>query len=289
MKATVAFFEPYIRPEHLAEIHALAAASGLDPAEALAAQCFTDLTLAGGCSTITLPAEASPDGVARFGRNLDFPSFGILDGHNIVLVIRPEKGYAFAAVTYPGLIGVLSGMNEHGLTLANMEVRRRRRPPEGMPYMLLYRALLEECRTVDEAIALLEKTPRQSANNLMLMDAAGHRALAEITPEAVRVRRAAEGQALISTNHQRGPDLDTPGRCVRFDVLHDAARRQFGAITPRAIEEMLTGAAQGDDTIQSMIFEPADRVIYLAVCAAAPNHGFARIDLKRYFGKAQAE
>ena len=58
---------------------------------------------------------------------------------------------------------------------------------------------------------MLEKTPRQSANNLMLMDGAGNRAVVEITPESVIVRRAPEGQALLSTNHQRGDDLDTPG------------------------------------------------------------------------------
>ena len=53
------------------------------------------------------------------------------------------------------MIGVLSGMNEHGLTLANMEVDRPRRLPVAMPYTLLYRTVLERCRTVDEAIALL--------------------------------------------------------------------------------------------------------------------------------------
>ena len=64
-------------------------------------------------------------------------------------------------------------MNEYGLCLANMEVDRQMRPPMAMPYTLLYRTVLEQCRTVDEAIDLLKRTPRQSANNLMLMDARG--------------------------------------------------------------------------------------------------------------------
>ena len=62
----------------------------------------------------------------------------------------------------------------------------------------------------------------------------------------------------------------------------DAARRQFGQLSEARVEELLSGASKGD-TIQSMVFEPANRVLYLAVGAGAPNHGFARIDLKPHF------
>ena len=115
------------------------------------------------CSTVTLPASASPDGVARFGRNLDFPSFDLADTQTVVQIYRPDDGRnAFMAVGWPGMAGVLSGMNEHGLTLANMEVRRPSRLPSAMPYILLYRTVLERCTTVEEAIALLQKTPARA-------------------------------------------------------------------------------------------------------------------------------
>ena len=276
-------FEPFLRPEHREEIHALAADSGLQPAEALLGQCFADLNANGACSTITLPAAASTDGIARFARNLDYETFGILEQHSVVLVFHPKDRYAFASITAPGLVGILSGINEHGLTIACMEVPRSFRFPQAMPFMLLYRTLLENCKTVDEAIALLEKTPRQSANNLMLMDASGERALVEITPEKVAVRRAPNTAGLVSTNHQRGQDLDAPGRCGRFDFLHDAARREFGKLSEASIEELLAGSSQANATFQSMVFEPANRVVYLAVGAAAPSTGFHRIELKPLF------
>jgi hypothetical protein len=276
-------FEPFLRPEHREEIRALAASSGLAPAELMLGQCFPDLNLAGACSTITLPASASTDGVARFGRNLDYMTFGILERHSALLVFHPQDRYAFVSVAAPGLIGVLSGMNEHGLSLAVMEVPRPFRMPDAMPFMLLYRTLLENCKTVEEAVALLRKTPRQSANNLMLMDASGDRAVAEITPSQVTIRRAPGTAALISTNHQRGGDLDTPNRCNRFDYLHDASLREFGRLSEVSVEAMLAGAAQGDLTFQSMVFEPANRTLYLAIGANAPQHGFVKIDLKPCF------
>jgi hypothetical protein len=281
-------FVPFVRPEHLAELRALAKAANIDPRDALLGQCFTDIALVHACSTITLPAAASADHVARFGRNLDFPSVGLLDHNTVIIIFHPQGEYAFASVCYPGMIGVLSGMNEHGLTVANMEVYRQGRMPSGMPYMLLYRTLLEKCKTVSEALELLEKTQRQSANNLMLMDAAGDRAVAEITPEKVSVRRAPETAALISTNHQRGEDLDAGGRCRRFDYLHDTAKEQFGKLTEQKVERMLGGAAQGKATIQSMVFEPANRVMFLAVGERAYESKFVRVDLKKYFQKPAA-
>jgi hypothetical protein len=276
-------FEKFVRPEHLEEIRALAAGAGIAPAEVMLGQCFPDLNPGGACSTVALPGSASADGVARFGRNLDYATFGILEQHSVVLVFHPQDRYAFAAITAPGLVGVLSGMNEHGLSLAVMEVPRSLRAPEGMPFMLLYRTVLENCKTVEEAIALLRQTARQSANNLMLMDASGDRAVAELTPTEVTVRRAPATAALISTNQQRGGDLDSPGRCRRFDFLHDAARRQFGHHSETTVEAMLAGAAQGDMTFQSMVFEPSTRILHLALGAGAPSHGFARIDLNAYF------
>ncbi|HZL35300.1 MAG TPA: C45 family peptidase, partial [Tepidisphaeraceae bacterium] len=279
-------FEKQILPEHLAEINALARQTGMSPEEAVLAQCFLDLTPMQACSTIALPATASPDHVARLGRNLDFPALNIADKYTTLIIYRPDDGrYKFAAVAWPGMIGVLSGINEHGLALANMEVTRGARVPDAMPYTLLYRMLLERCKMVDEAIALLKKTPRQTPNNLMLMDAAGNRAVVEITPAAITVRRGIDGAALISTNHQRGQDADTAGRCVRYDYLHDTAKKDFGSVEEKTIEQMLAGASQADFTLQSMVFEPANRVIYLSAGKNAARGEFHRLDLKPFFAE----
>jgi len=277
-------FRNQLPPEYQAEILALSKASGMDSGEVMLGNCFLDLSPMTACSTITLSAKASPDGVARFGRNLDFPGFGIADKASVVLIYHPRDRYQFAAVTWPGLIGALWGMNEHGVPLASMEVDQQLAMPRAMPYILLYRTVLEKCRTVAEAVALLDKTPRQTANNLMLMDAAGDRAVVEITPEKITVRRAPEDRPLISTNHHRGADLDKHGLCNRFDYLHDEGLKEFGKIEPTNIEAMLAKVAQGDDTLQSMVFEPSNRVLYLATGPQATKNPYQKIELRKYFG-----
>jgi hypothetical protein len=281
--ATATLFESKLEPQHLAEVNALAAYTSIDPRQMLLAQCFLDLSPMTACSTVTLPAAAAPDGVARFGRNLDFPSFDVADKASVVLVYRPAGRYQFASIAWPGMTGVLTGMNEHGLTLANMEVSRVPRLPCAMPYTMLYRSVLERCRTVDEAVEFLRATPRQSANNLMLMDAAGTRAVVELTPDGVAVRRGADDAALISTNHQRGQDADEAGRCPRYDLLHDESKAQFGGIDVANVEAMLAGASQGKLTLQSMVFEPANRVMYLSTGKNAARGEFHRLDLSTYF------
>jgi predicted choloylglycine hydrolase len=282
--ATASMFESKLSPEHRDEVHALAAGTAIDERQMLLAQCFLDLMPMVACSTVTLPASASPDGVARFGRNLDFPSFNIADKASVVLVYKPQGRYQFASIGWPGLVGVLTGMNEHGLTLANMEVTRGPRIPSAMPYTLLYRSVLEHCKTVDEAIALLRDTPRQSANNLMLMDAFGNRAVVEIRPEGIEVRRGVDDAALISTNHQRGQEADEAGRCDRYDRLHDTSDEQFGSIGVTQVESMLGSVAQGKLTLQSMVFEPSNRVMYLSTGKDAAHREFHKLDLRAIFG-----
>ena len=246
-------------------------------------QCFLDLLPATACSIITLPAGASSDGIPRFGRNLDFFSLGIADKHSVLLIYHPAGHYTFAAISWPGMIGVLSGMNEYGLCVANAEVPRGMRWPTAMPYTLLYRTVLEQCRTVDEAIALLQRTPRQSANNLMLMDATGDRAVAEIAPESVTVRRVPSTQPLMCTNTHRG-EADAAGHLPgpkdrRYDLLHDDSTSLFGSLSVVEIENMLNQVAQGDFTLQSMVFEPTRELMYLAVGTHATTRPYVRYDL----------
>jgi len=274
-----AAYEAFIDPEHVEEIHALSQASGLDYINTLLSQCFLDIIPMVACSTVSLPANASPDNVARMARNLDFPSMGVADKESLIIIYKPKNRFHFASITWPGLIGALTGMNEHGLVLANMEVTRLPAPAKAMPYVLLYRTILEKCRTVDEAIAMLKSLPKQTANNLMLMDATGHRAVVEINPPGVTVREGRDGEALLSTNHQRGQNYSAPKRCSRYDRMLTSSQESFGAIDESQLQTIIQSVAVRHFTLQSMVFEPANRTIYLSTGESAGDGPYHRIDL----------
>ena len=150
-------------------------------------------------------------------------------------------------------------MNERGLCLANMEVNAQ---PALAQCFTLYAALSIGARAVrrrwTEALVLLQKSPRQTANNLMLMDASGNRAVAEIRPEGVHVRRAPGGFRRWSVRIISAAMIWIRRAAAdAIDLLHDES--PSGSSAPShwiKSRKMLATAAQGDMTMQSMIFEP---------------------------------
>jgi hypothetical protein len=88
---------------------------------------------------------------------------------------------------------------------------------------------------------------------------------------------------LISTNFQRGTDLDTLGRSWRYDCLHEESHNLFGNIDVPTLQGLLSDAMQRGLTIESMIFEPSNRVVYLAVGPLAAKRPLVRYDLRPYF------
>jgi hypothetical protein len=119
----------------------------------------------------------------------------------------------------------------------------------------------------------------------MLMDAQGHRAVAELTPDVVVIRDGKPDTALISTNHQRGEDADSPGKCDRYDYLHDESLKYFGQLDSAKLQLMLQHVQQPQITIQSMIFEPATQTVYLSTGMNAADGQMRKIDLGAYFRK----
>src|SRR6202030_1774248 len=74
--------------------------------------------------------------------------------------------------------------------------------------------VLEECSTVDEAVALIGNTPRCTSCNHMLADRSGAIADVEATPAGQWVHRVEHG-ILTHTNHCTNPVLATQDRYVR--------------------------------------------------------------------------
>src|SRR5262249_50702446 len=143
---------PHFPPDHLQELESGVKAAKLDRDLFIAANTMFDIKKVIGCSTLIVEPERSATQAPLFGRNLDFPTLGYLQEYSIVMVVRPEGKHAFAAVGFPGCIGVLSGMNDAGLTLAVLECysandNSLKFDAEGTPYALCFRRLLEECTT----------------------------------------------------------------------------------------------------------------------------------------------
>jgi hypothetical protein len=245
------------------------------------------------CSALLVGPERSTTGSTLVGRNLDYPSLGYAHEYSLVTVYRPSGArHAFATVGFPGLVGCLSGMNDAGLTVAILEsfqarVGIKRFDRCGTPYALCYRRLLEECSTVDQAIALLATMHRASMTNLILADKKTV-AVAEVTPERIVVRGPENG-CCICTNHFCTEKLkpivpvNITHSWQRYDILQHVAdcNRRIGL---SEIQKGLHAARDDEETLQAMIFDPAALRLYLAIGHCPATSGEMRgLDLEPLF------
>ena len=257
---------PQFPPDHRRELEAMAKRARVPMDLAVLGTTLPDILKTTSCSTIIVdPARSAVKG-PLFGRNLDYYNLGFLHEYSLVTVYRPKGKHAFVAIGFPGMVGCVSGMNDAGLALATLEVYSSKDgapklQPKGVPYVLTYRRILEECTTVAEAEKLLRSLERTTMNNLAICDPHGG-AVFEITSRSLVVRRP-EQDVCCCTNHFRTPELATATQCRRYDILSTC--RQLPRIDLATVTKKLHAANQGDDTLQTMIFEPASLRLHLAI------------------------
>ena len=261
-----------------AKAQACHAPGGQDYDMILTGAAFPDVYRGGGCSTLAVSGPAVQGGKPLLARNLDFFSMGVLNKCGIILICRPRDHHAFLSITWPGLIGVLSGMNEKGLCCAVMEVRSGIRKFDGMPSVLLFRRIMEEAATVEEGLKILKETRRVASNNLILQDASGAAAVAEIGPGRFKVRVAQDGMVFATNHHRVGKRKST---CGRYRVLAGYCETYHGKLNVPILKKALHSVNQGMISVQSMIFEPADLRLHLAMGALPATKGsFNTFDFK---------
>lgn len=272
--------------DHRAELMACAAASRIDADELGALNTMLDIAGSLGCSSLVVEGERSATGHPLFGRNLDMESVGLLQRFSLVEVCRPNGKHAFAAVGFPGVFGVISGINDQGLALSVHGVfsagGRRQFDPNGTPALLLYRTILERCATLAEAEAMLREARHATALNVVLCDTGGG-AVAEVSPRGVGIR-SAEGGVCACTNHFR-LHTSRPQQCSRYAALVQAGPARF---TLDDVIAKLNRVQQGSRTIQSMVFEPATLQLHVAL-GAPPTSAlpFRRLDLASLLGPTE--
>ncbi len=252
--------------EHLSELEAYARRSHLPPEVLMGVNTMVDSYRGDvSCSSLLIDPVRSATGGPLFGRNLDYFTLGKLHRYTLVVVYRPKHKHAFVSVTFPGLFGCLSGMNDAGLAVAVHEVffARDRSPvfdSEGVPYLLAFRRILEECTTVEEAERLLRSIRRTTRLNLAVCDRQGG-AVLEFTPKTVVLRRGEEGVCACA-NHFCCKELAVFTLSFRYHTLMQA--KELLKVSLDDVAMKLDEVNMGRLTMHTMVFEPAPLVLHLA-------------------------
>lgn len=155
-----------------------------------------------GCSSFVLNDSKTTDSTLIFGRNFDFYCGDDFAKTKVVSICRPDSGYAFASITWGGMLGVLSGMNEKGLSVCINASKLDIPKSVAMPISMLVRHILIHCKSIDEAYAEAKKMKTFVAENIVIASAYDNdMAIIEKSPEDIELYRSSNKDELICTNH----------------------------------------------------------------------------------------
>jgi hypothetical protein len=249
--------------------------------------------IAHSMTLVGLQAQAS----ARLwiGRTIELP--GLEDGGDsaipVVTIARPEGRIAWAGVAWPGQLGAVTGINAEGIAVLvdparTIDVRVTR---NARPVALLARSVLEQARTLDEAVKLIESSPTLGSALVIVADGASGKWLQiERTPSKAIVERNPRSMAfgdVLTTNALSGdPENDRARRLLPSQSRVERAARllraplgEVGAMAailrdrrgpddaPRPLGHR--GAIDDGRAVYSAIIDPAALALWVADPRAA--------------------
>lgn len=160
-----------------------------------------DLALV-GCTSFAAWDEKTEDGSLIIGRNLDFYAGDDFAEEKIVSFTNPTDGYKFMSVTWAGMLGVLSGMNEHGLTVSINAGKSEIPLVAKTPISILNREILQYATNIKEAIAIAKKRQVFVSESILVGSATDRKAiLIEVSPNDFGVYDVENTNQLICSNH----------------------------------------------------------------------------------------
>nr|WP_317167752.1 C45 family peptidase [Chryseobacterium sp. Tr-659] len=155
-----------------------------------------------GCSSLAVWNENTEDGDLLIGRNFDFYVGDDFAKNKLVEFVQPENGIPYMSVSWPGMIGVVSGMNKEGITVTINAGKSKIPLTAKTPISLVTREILQYAKNIDEAIAIAKKRKVFVSESILVGSAADKNAvIIEVSPKNFGVYKVQNTSKVICTNH----------------------------------------------------------------------------------------
>ncbi|MFN6945883.1 MAG: C45 family autoproteolytic acyltransferase/hydrolase [Cytophagaceae bacterium] len=160
-----------------------------------------------GCTSFATWGEKSEDNKLLLGRNFDFYFGEDFARDKIVAFYKPDSGYQFMSVTWAGFSGVVSGMNETGLTVT-LNSAKSAIPGKGKtPVSVIARQILQYASTIGEAYEIAASFESFVAETFLIGSKNdGKAGLIEKSPEKTALHFSSSKQMVV-TNHFQSSEL----------------------------------------------------------------------------------
>ncbi len=219
-----------------------------------------------GCSSFGTWGKESADSSLIIGRNFDFYVGDDFAKNKVVAFYAPSEGYKFASIGWIGMTGVLSGMNEAGLTVTLNAAQASMPTQSATPISILARIILQYASTIQEAYEIAKAHKTFVAESLLIGSAKDAKAaIIEKSPDKIDLFYS-DTERIVCTNHYQSDvfkndsknienmrDTDSNYRFKRMNQLLD----NVGKIEPWKAIEILRDTLGMDNKMIGLTNEKA--------------------------------
>lgn len=155
-----------------------------------------------GCTSLAVWNENTKDGDLLIGRNFDFYVGDDFAKNKLIEFVEPEDGIPYLSVSWPGMIGVVSGMNKEGITVTINAGKSKIPLTAKTPISLVTREILQYAKNIDEAIAIAKKRKIFVSESILVGSANDKNAvIIEVSPDNFGVYKIENTSRVFCTNH----------------------------------------------------------------------------------------
>lgn len=149
------------------------------------------------------------------GRNFDFYINESFAKNKIVAFVNPDRGHKFIYITWASMVGVVSGMNEQGITVTINAAKSDIPTKATMPISLLAREILQYAGNIDEAINIANKRKTFVSESLLIGSAADHNTIIiEKSPTKLGVFTS-DDKDIVCSNHFQSDVFSTDSNNIK--------------------------------------------------------------------------
>ncbi|MEG1591459.1 C45 family peptidase [Chryseobacterium sp.] len=155
-----------------------------------------------GCTSLAVWNENTEDGDLLIGRNFDFYVGDDFAKNKLIEFVEPEDGIPYMSVSWPGMIGVVSGMNKEGITVTINAGKSKIPFTAKTPISFVTREILQYATTIDEAIAIARKRKVFVSESILVGSSNDKNAvIIEVSPDNFGVYKVENTSKVFCTNH----------------------------------------------------------------------------------------
>ncbi len=164
-----------------------------------------DKNMAVGCTSFGAWGDKTSDSTLLIGRNFDFYAGDAFAENKIINFIKPKSGYRLMMVSWAGMIGTLSGMNEKGLTVTINASKSEIPTSAATPISLVAREILQYAKNIQEAFEIAKKRKVFVSESILIGSVEDNRtATIEKTPSRTELFISGNSDYIICANHYQG-------------------------------------------------------------------------------------